>query len=144
MADRDGAKIAQLALSWVGTPYQHQASLRGVGADCIGVLRGIWRARFGEEPWHLPAYSPDWAATGSAAALWSALSAWLEPVEGAPQPGDVLGFAMRRKGPVCHVGVHAGDVFVHAYSGRGVVATGFSAAWNARCRAVFRFPGRND
>ena len=32
------------ARSWIGTPYRHQASLKGVGCDCLGLVRGVWRA----------------------------------------------------------------------------------------------------
>jgi NlpC/P60 family putative phage cell wall peptidase len=36
--------------SWIGTPYRHQASLKGVGCDCLGLVRGVWRAVIGVEP----------------------------------------------------------------------------------------------
>jgi NlpC/P60 family putative phage cell wall peptidase len=39
--------ILEEARSWIGTPYQHQASLKGVGCDCIGLVRGVWRAVYG-------------------------------------------------------------------------------------------------
>ena len=35
---------------WIGTPYRHQASLKGVGCDCLGLVRGVWRACVGDEP----------------------------------------------------------------------------------------------
>jgi cell wall-associated NlpC family hydrolase len=35
--------IVALAREWLGTPYHHQASLKGVGTDCVGLVRGIWR-----------------------------------------------------------------------------------------------------
>ena len=28
---------------WLGTPYRHQAALKGVGCDCLGLVRGVWR-----------------------------------------------------------------------------------------------------
>jgi hypothetical protein len=34
--------------AWIGTPYRHQASLKGVGCDCLGLVRGVWRAVIGE------------------------------------------------------------------------------------------------
>jgi NlpC/P60 family putative phage cell wall peptidase len=34
-------QIAAEARSWVGTPWHHQASLRGIGADCIGLVVGV-------------------------------------------------------------------------------------------------------
>ena len=46
---------------WIGTPYRHQASLKGIGCDCLGLVRGVWRAVIGEEPERAPAYAPDWA-----------------------------------------------------------------------------------
>ena len=49
------------AQSWLGTPYRHQASLEGVGADCLGLIRGVWRELYGAEPQLVPAYAPDWA-----------------------------------------------------------------------------------
>ena len=35
------------ARGWLGTPYHHQASLKGVGCDCLGLLRGVWREVIG-------------------------------------------------------------------------------------------------
>ena len=57
----DSAKIVAQARSWLGTPYHHQARLKGVGCDCLGLLRGLWRALIGPEPESPHAYSPDWA-----------------------------------------------------------------------------------
>ncbi len=28
--------IVRAARGWIGTPYRHQASLKGVGTDCLG------------------------------------------------------------------------------------------------------------
>ena len=39
----DAAILAECR-AWIGTPYRHQASVKGVGCDCLGLLRGIWRA----------------------------------------------------------------------------------------------------
>ena len=55
------AAIVEAARGWIGTPYRHQASLKGVGADCLGLLRGVWRETLGAEPEAVPGYSPDWA-----------------------------------------------------------------------------------
>lgn len=30
------------AITWVGTPYHPQASLKGIGCDCVGLIKGIW------------------------------------------------------------------------------------------------------
>ena len=56
-------QIAAAARGWCGTPYAHQASLKGTGTDCLGLVRGVWREVMGAEPEHAPAYS---AGTGAA------------------------------------------------------------------------------
>ena len=42
--------IVTLARAWIGMPYHHQASARGVGTDCIGLIRGISLNYFSGEP----------------------------------------------------------------------------------------------
>ena len=61
--------IVTAARAWIGTPYRHQGSLNGVGCDCLGLVRGVWRDLYGAEPETAPAYSPDWAETSGAEAL---------------------------------------------------------------------------
>ncbi|MCK4713545.1 MAG: peptidase, partial [Marinosulfonomonas sp.] len=56
-----GERVAELARGWIGTPYRHQASVKGAGADCLGLLRGIWCEVYGAEPEAVPAYTPDWS-----------------------------------------------------------------------------------
>ena len=44
--DRDA--IVAAARGWIGTPYVHQASVKGLGCDCLGLLRGLWREMAGD------------------------------------------------------------------------------------------------
>jgi NlpC/P60 family putative phage cell wall peptidase len=60
----DPALVTATARSCLGTPYHDQASLRGVGCDCLGLARGVWREVVGEEPFPIPPYSRDWGETG--------------------------------------------------------------------------------
>ena len=39
-AELTGDAIVAAARTWIGTPYEHQASCRGAGTDCLGLLRG--------------------------------------------------------------------------------------------------------
>ena len=41
--DEFTTRIVDLARGWIGTPYLHQASCRGIGCDCLGLVRGVWR-----------------------------------------------------------------------------------------------------
>ena len=67
LADPDAVIAA--ARRWLGTPYHDQASLRGVGCECLGLARGVWRDLVGAEPPPIPPYSRDWGETGTREAL---------------------------------------------------------------------------
>ncbi|MBZ4024044.1 peptidase [Rhodobacter sp. TJ_12] len=143
-----GAQALVEARRWIGTPYVHQASQRGAGADCLGLLRGIWRALYGAEPEAVPAYSADWAEPAGQEALWAAARRHLIEQTGAAQvvPGQVILFRMRAGSVAKHLGVVSGGGaqarFIHAYSGHGVVESPLSAPWARRIVARFAFPER--
>jgi NlpC/P60 family putative phage cell wall peptidase len=138
-------RIVTEARAWIGTPYVHQASVRGAGCDCLGLIRGIWRAQIGPEPQTIPAYSRDWSEPQGDEALWRAGLRHLvaKPLDAAA-PGDVLLFRMRNAAVAKHLGVQtrAGPQpgFVHAYSGHGVIESALSAPWARRVVARFAFP----
>ena len=138
--------VAEEARRWIGTPYVQGASVRGGGTDCLGLLRGVWRAVVGAEPVAVPAYAPDWVDHGGAAALRDGLAQALRPVPlgRAWRPGEVVVFRLRPDGPAKHVGVVVETVphvrFVHAYAGRGVVESSLSIPWARRVAARYDFP----
>ena len=53
--------VVAVARTWLGTPYHHQASLKGVGTDCLGLVRGVLCELYGDHAEEPPAYSRDWA-----------------------------------------------------------------------------------
>ncbi|WP_134725218.1 NlpC/P60 family protein [Paracoccus luteus] len=140
-------RAVEAARTWIGTPYVHQGSARGAGADCLGLVRGVWRAVHGTEPEAVPAYTPDWGETGATELLWSAALRNLRPVAAdAPEgPGEVLLFRMRAGAVAKHLGIRAGlggaASFIHAYDRHGVVESPLSAPWRARIVARFAWPG---
>ena len=142
-AARSSEVLAE-ARSWLGTPYRHRASVRGAGADCLGLLRGLWRALYGAEPAPVPPYSPDWAEAGDAERLWRALAACMSPCPpGAWRPGEVILFRIRAGGPAKHLGLVSASEparFIHAYPRHGVVESALSAPWARRAVAAFEFP----
>jgi NlpC/P60 family putative phage cell wall peptidase len=137
------------ARAWLGTPYRHQASLRGQGADCLGLVRGVWRDLFGREPATPPPYRPDWAEVGGEETLLQAARRWLTeiPVEGA-RAGDVLLFRMAPGCPAKHCAIMSegaldGGVeprMIHAYWGRAVVESWMGTWWRRRLVAAFAWP----
>ena len=140
----------QEARRWLGTPYRHQASCRGAGTDCLGLVRGIYRALYGQEPETVPAYTPEWAEVSGEETLHDAALRHLEP---APldhlRAGDVLLFRMMPHSPIKHAGIltgtttaTGGDTMIHAYSGRAVCETHLGRWWHTRLAAACRWPAR--
>ncbi|WP_306133123.1 NlpC/P60 family protein [Roseivivax marinus] len=135
-------EIVAAARGWLGTPYRHQAAVRGAGADCLGLLRGVWRDVIGPEPETPPAYTRDWSEPQGEERLWAAALRHLVPADGPVRDGDVLLFRMRAAGVAKHLGIAAGSgtTVIHAYSGHGVVETALTRAWTRRIVARFTFP----
>ncbi|MFO8126987.1 peptidase [Yoonia sp.] len=142
-------QVVDIARSWLGTPYLHQASVQGVGCDCLGLLRGIWRARYGCEPEAIPAYTQDWSEPQGAERLLAAAQRHLTDAGGAPlAAGQVIVFRMRQGAVAKHLGLisDAGAVlrFIHAYQGHGVVESPLSDPWRRRIAARFEFIERGN
>jgi NlpC/P60 family putative phage cell wall peptidase len=139
------AKVVAEARAWVGTPYVHQASMCGAGTDCLGLVRGVWRAVFGHEPERPPAYTADWGEAAREELLLAAALRWMVP-SSAAAPGDVLLFRMREGAVAKHLGIATqvgrSPSFVHAYTGHGVVENALSEPWVRRLAGRFAFPER--
>lgn len=142
-------RIVTEARRWIGTPYRHQASTIGAGADCLGLLRGVWRVIYGAEPEMPPPYTPDWSEPQRQETLWRAAHRHLKPrLPAECGAGDVVLFRMREGGVAKHLGIVAAAgpdaTFVHAYQGHGVVESCLSAPWKRRIVACFSFPEGQD
>jgi len=141
-----GAEIAARARAWVGTPYAHQAALKGIGCDCIGLIAGVadevglpearaWRSdvRFrGYAPQPLPDK------------LLEACAAYLDAIPRcAAKDGDVLLFLIGKQ--PAHFGIVSSLAplrMVHAWSpNRRVVEHGIDAKWHRRINRAFRLRG---
>ncbi len=140
------AEIVAAAHEWLGTPYHHQASLRGVGCDCLGLVRGLWRELCGPEPEAPPPYSPHWAESLGQETLALAALRHLVPVPPAEaRPGDVLLFRWREHLPAKHCAVlSAADRIIHADDGAAVAEVPFTGWWRRHLSHAFSFPGATD
>jgi NlpC/P60 family putative phage cell wall peptidase len=147
----DRSAILAEARTWIGTPYRHQASVKGVGCDCFGLIRGVWRALYGPEPEAVPAYSRDWGSvTGKEEMLASARRHLVEIDGSAIEPGNVIVFRIRRGTVAKHCGIvsaigcckedHGQDRFIHAQEGVPVCEVTLSEWWRRRIVAAFAFP----
>lgn len=161
------ADVLAIAGTWIGTPYRHQGSTKGVGCDCLGLVRGIWRELYGAEPEAVPAYAPDWAERageerllGAAARHFRAVGSFAES-----RPGDLVLFRFRPHLAAKHAGIlarlpeeycgtdgNAGrdqsgtvlipDAFIHAYEQSAVMPSALVPGWRRRIAGIYRFPER--
>lgn len=143
-SDTDTALARQAvaaARGWIGTPYRHQASVRGVGADCLGLVRGVYRDLFGVEPEDPPPYAAGWAEAGGIELLAEAAARHLLPVEDRDLGGgEVLLFRWRPGFPARHAGIASGPgTMIHAQSGAAVCEVPLGAWWLRRIAFVYRF-----
>jgi NlpC/P60 family putative phage cell wall peptidase len=135
-------RIVALARAWIGTPYHHQASLRGVGTDCLGLVRGIWRELHGSEAQALPAYTRDWAeGSGRETLLEAARRHLIEIPPFDAQPGDVLVFRWRRNTLAKHCAILSKPAaMIHALEGAPVTEVTLTPWWRRHLAAAFAFP----
>lgn len=139
-------QIIQIARTWIGTPYHHQASLRGVGVDCIGLVRGVYRELYGSEAQDVPAYSGDWGdSNGNEDLLEAGRRNLVEiPLEDAGV-GDVVALRWVASSVAKHaVILSEDDRMIHAYDRSLVAEVCISDWWRRKMVAAFQFPGVTD
>jgi len=143
------ARIIKASRRWIGTPYHDQASVRGVGCDCLGLIRGVWREVVGDEPQNktgpVPPYSRDWGETGPVEVLAEAArAAMIELDIPDARTGDIILFRMRSSAIAKHCGILSdAHHFIHAYERSGVIEEILTPAWQRHIAFAFRFPTTN-
>ena len=135
-------QVSAIARRWLGTPYRHQAARRGVGCDCLGLVRGVWRELYGTEPETPGAYRMSWALEARGELLLDAARRHLVEVpKDGRRGGSVVLFRWRARLPASHCGILDQDHrLIHAYEGSAVVSSHLPEAWLRRIAGVFRFP----
>ena len=142
MTGADPSAVVTAARRWLGTPYHDQASLCGVGCDCLGLARGVWREIVGVEPFPIPPYSRDWGEIGQREVLAEGARRMMaEIAPGDATTGALLLFRMRPRAIAKHVGILTGPSdFIHSYERLGVIEQPFTEAWQRRLAFAFLFP----
>lgn len=119
--------VLSSAENWLGTPYVLGAALRGVGCDCVGLIRGVWGDLRGVTPPPSPPWREDWV-NSSARPLVAAARQYLTPIRvSSSGPGCVV--VLRVQGNrEAHCGIICeGNTFIHAVEGVGVVRVPFDS-----------------
>ena len=139
----DPARVVSAALEWLGTPYHDQASIKGLGCDCLGLARGVWRDIVGPEPMVPPPYSRDWGEVGGRETFAESVRPFMIEIDPATaSTGALVLFRMRDRAPAKHCGVliAGGASMIHAYERCGVIAVPYDRAWRRRAAFAFLFP----
>lgn len=142
-------RVVREARLWIRTPYLHQASVKSQGADCLGLIRGVWRKCIAPEPETVPEYSPDWGEVSTRENMLEAAYKWFVPIEEHEAlAGDLILFRWKNATIVKHAGILTSPLrgkpsFIHAYEKAGVVETTLGHSWKSRVAACFRFPSQD-
>lgn len=139
--------IVNSARQWIGTKYIHQQYHKGLGTDCVGLIRGIYAELVGPVKRKLiPNYSPWWAEEGNHSVMVDLLDQYLIRCDPADRrPGLVLTFSFDKTKPIKHAGIMSYDGnFIHTYDRNPVNEVHLAPWWDKRVRATFAFPGYTE
>lgn len=138
------AEIIAAAHGWLGTPWVHQASCRGAGADCIGLVAGV-AAECGSPDAARFLATPAWRCYGrhpDSTFLFAVCDELMDRIAvEAAALADLLVFRCG-KHPM-HFGIVAdGGRMIHAWLGAGKVCEHqLDAKWRARIVRAYRIRG---
>lgn len=147
-----GAAVAAEARTWLGTRFHHQAHLKGVGCDCVGLVLGVGKALgiFPADLTSRPEFAPyvGYSRMPSGGRLEQACARFAVQIPVSEiRPGDVVLFNFN--GAPSHAAI-VGDYpagglsIIHAYAvTRKVVESRFDEGWASRVAAAYRLPGVN-
>lgn len=151
-------RIVDITRGWLGTPYHHQASVRGVGTDCFGLIRGVWRELYAQalDPETMPPYSWDWAEAKNEETMLAGARRHMEEIpvllgpgdcgirlesRGMVGAGDVLLFRYRDGYNAKHAGIlTGGDRMIHASYDAVCSEVHLGDWWYRHAAGAFRFP----
>lgn len=135
--------IVEVAKSWIGTPYRHQGDQKHIGCDCLGLIRGVWREVYGDEPERPNPYAKDWAEAGDDERMLDAARRHCGPEIPLSEmhEGSLILFRWRQGTAIKHAGIVSGpSQFIHAYERIHVTQSSLVPSWKRRIAAVFKFP----
>lgn len=145
-------QIIEIARTWKGTPWLHQASLKGEGADCEGFVEGVFKQAGYIE---VLGAVRNWRRREDGSLMLALLNEHLDLLPdqsiGAAQPADILAFCdadLRQPDIPRHLGIYTGQrsdgvhYVIHVGNEtRGVVEHRMDSRWLRRVHSVWRVRG---
>ena len=136
-------EIVNEARKWVGCKWIHQACVRGVACDCVGLVRGVHAQLTGDAFVGDYDYPATWHLFKEDEKLCQECRKYLVEIPvAAAGAGDILLFGFRPRFPAHHLAILTGDgTIIHSYMDVGVVVeTAYNEGWQSMVRFAFRYP----
>ena len=150
LSGQEQQEIVKLAREWLGTPYHHQASCKGIGTDCLGLVRGIFKEYTGAPTVKPPAYSRAWGESDGQELMLQAAHKYLIYIGDKSianyylDPGDVLIFRIRKGSVAKHSAIYVGGMrIIHAFEGNNTCEVELQMPWRKKIAGVFQFPHKS-
>ena len=135
-------EIVNEARQWIGCKWIHQACVRGVACDCVGLGRGVHEQLTGDAFVGDYDYPATWHLFKEDEKLYQECRKYLDeiPVTKA-RAGDIILFGFRERFPAHHLAILTGDrTIIHSYMDVGaVVETAYNEEWRHMARFAFRY-----
>lgn len=136
-------EVVAEARTWIGTPFKHQASIKGYGCDCLGLIR---RIATDLNLCSVDPYGPEveaymyYGTTPNPEKFGEGVSRFLVEVSFKDVlHADIILF-MSRVNPT-HLGLITDNGMVHSYlKNKKVVEHGLNEMWFRHIKAFYRFP----
>jgi cell wall-associated NlpC family hydrolase len=94
----EGLRLAIVAEAseWIGTPFHHEARVKGAGVDCAMLLAEVYERAGIVSHIEIPHYPPDWHLHRDAERFLARLLEHAGEINGPPEAGDVALFKYGR------------------------------------------------
>ena len=148
MSNTAKEKIVAETLTWIGTPYQHQARVKHVGVDCAQLMAGVAEGAGLMTDIQVPTnYTASWNINNPEEKMLEILEDLGCKRTETPEPGDIIAFKIGRAHG--HLGIIVSETeFVHAElqgSTQGtrngeVVRVHMTGDWARRSKIYYTFP----
>ena len=146
----DGKKIADAAMTWLGTPHINNARVKGKGVDCGMLLIGAVEdaGLMPKNSVEIAPYSNEWHLHHSDEWFLNYVKKYCRKVR-KPRPGDILLYQYGRC--VSHGAIYIGnDRVIHAVIQQGVILSDIhevqfvDAKGRSRLRGIYRYNGNTE
>lgn len=89
-------RVVDEVVTWLGTPFHHEARVKGAGVDCLMLLAEVYERAGVVGHVDPPHYPPDWNFHHDVERYLEGLLRYVCEIEGPPLPGDVALFKVAR------------------------------------------------